>query len=69
MTSDENAVGAGARDEEPMTDAQAARLKALAQQAFEPDAFDPMLNRAEAAHRIAALQAKLGLLDGPPHTL
>jgi hypothetical protein len=52
-----------------MTDEQAARLRYLAQLAFEPDAFKPNLERAEAARRIAALEAKLRLLDGPPHTL
>jgi hypothetical protein len=54
---------------EPMTAAQAARLKQLAEQAFEPDAYEPTLERAEAARRIAALEAKLRLLDAPPHTL
>jgi hypothetical protein len=54
---------------EAMTDAQAARLKQLAEQAFEPDAYKPTLERAEAARRIAALEAKLRLLDAPPHTL
>jgi hypothetical protein len=52
-----------------MTDEQASRLKALAAQAFEPDAFDPRLSHAEAAHRIETLTAKLKLLDGPPHTV
>ena len=52
-----------------MTDEQAARLRYLAQLAFEPDAFKPGLERAEAERRIAALEAKLRLLDGPPHTL
>jgi hypothetical protein len=52
-----------------MTDEQAARLRYLAQLAFELDAFKPGLDRAEASRRIAALEAKLRLLDGPPHTL
>ena len=52
-----------------MTDEQAVRLEYLARLAFEPDAFKPGLERAEAARRIAALEAKLRLLDGPPHTL
>jgi len=52
-----------------MTDEQAARLRYLAQLAFEPDAFKAGLERAEAERRIAALEAKLRLLDGPPHTL
>ena len=53
----------------PMTAAQAATLKKLAQDAYEPDAFKPNLTRAEADERIAMLKAKLKLLDGPPHTL
>jgi hypothetical protein len=52
-----------------MTDEQATRLRYLAQLAFEPDAFKPGLERAEAERRVAALEAKLRLLDGPPHTL
>ena len=53
----------------PMTAGQAARLKQLARDSFELDAFQPHLNRAEAAQRIAALEAKLKLQDEPPHTL
>lgn len=52
-----------------MTAKQAATLKWLAQLAYELDAFKPNLTRAEADLRIAALTAKLKLLDGPPHTL
>ena len=52
-----------------MTDTQAARLKVLATQAFELDAYKPTLDHEEAARRIAALEAKLPLLDEPPHTL
>ncbi len=52
-----------------MSDEQATRLKSLSEQALEPDAFKPGLDAAEAARRIAALQAKLALMDGPPHTL
>jgi len=55
--------------DEPMTDAQAAQLRALAEQAFEPEAFQINLTRAEAALRIQALSAKLRLQDEPPHTL
>jgi len=58
-----------AADDEPMTDEQATQLKMLAERAFEPDAFKPHISRAEAARRIAALRAKLVLLDEPPHTL
>jgi hypothetical protein len=53
----------------PMTDDQATRLKSLSEQAFELEAFKHNLDGAEAARRIAALQAKLRLMDGPPHTL
>ena len=52
-----------------MSDEQAAYLKSLSEQALEPEAFKRNLNGAEAARRIAALQAKLALMDGPPHTL
>jgi hypothetical protein len=52
-----------------MTDTQAARLKVLAKQALELDAYKPTLDHQEAARRIAALEAKLRLLDEPPHTL
>ena len=53
----------------PMTAAQEAILKRLAQDAYELDAFKPNLTRTEAEKRIAMLTAKLKLLDGPPHTL
>ena len=46
-----------------------ATLKRLAEAAYEPDAFKSNLTRAEADNRIAALTAKLKLLDGPPRTL
>jgi hypothetical protein len=52
-----------------MSEAQAAELRQLSEAAFEPDAFKPRLDAAEAARRIAALKAKLRLLDEPPHTL
>ena len=52
---------------EPMTAAQAATLKNLANAAYELDAFKPNLTRAE--KRIITLTAKLKLLDEPPHTL
>ena len=58
-----------ASSQEPMTSEQASYLKALAQEAREPDAFDAVLTQAEAAERIAVLKAKLKLQDGPPHTL
>jgi hypothetical protein len=56
-------------DNGPMTAKQAARLKQLAIDAYEPDAFKPNLTQAEAERRIATLSAKLPLLDGPPYTL
>ncbi len=56
-------------DTEPMTSEQVAMLRRLAEVAYEPDAFKSNLTRAEADRRIAALLAKLKLLDGPPHTL
>jgi hypothetical protein len=52
-----------------MTVGQAATLKRLAEAAYELEAFQPNLTRAEADLRIAMLTAKLKLLDGPPHTL
>jgi hypothetical protein len=56
-------------DNRPMTAEQAATLKRLAKAAYELDAFKSYLTRAEADLRIAALTAKLKLLDRPPHTL
>jgi len=53
----------------PMTTEQAETLKRLAEAAYELEAFKPNLTRADADLRIAALTAKLKLLDGPPHTL
>jgi hypothetical protein len=55
--------------EEPMTPQQAERLRHLAEEAFELDAFARHLTREEAARRIAVLEAKLRLLGEPPHTL
>jgi hypothetical protein len=52
-----------------MTAEQAATLKRLAEAAYELEAFQPNLTRAEADLRISILAAKLKLLDGPPHTL
>lgn len=52
-----------------MTAAQAAELKRLATQAYELETFRPHLTQAEAQRRIAMLNAKLTLLDEPPHTL
>jgi hypothetical protein len=55
--------------DQAMTAEQAATLKRLAEAAYELEAFQPNLTRAEADLRIAMLTAKLKLLDGPPHTL
>ena len=52
-----------------MTADQAALLKQLAYDGYEPDAFKLHLTQAEAQRRIAMLTAKLTLLDEPPHTL
>ena len=52
-----------------MTAEQAATLRQLAEAAYERDAFQPNLSRAEADLRIAMLTAKLKLLGNPPHTL
>ena len=59
------ANGAGA----PMSAEQAALLRQLAFDAYEPDAFRPHLTQMETAQRIAMLRAKLKLMDEPPHTL
>ena len=50
-----------------MTSDQAIQLRQLAFDAYERDAFRPNLTRTEAERRIAALQAKLRLMDDPPH--
>ena len=50
-----------------MTNDQAIQLRQLAFDAYEPDAFRLNLTRTEAERRIAALQAKLRLMDDPPH--
>jgi Protein of unknown function (DUF3072) len=55
--------------DQPMTASQAATLKRLAEAAYELEAFQPNLTRAEADLRILMLIAKLKLLDGPSHTL
>ena len=41
---------------EPMTGAQASYLKTLSEQAHEPEAFDPNLEKAEASKRIDHLK-------------
>ncbi|HMF23087.1 MAG TPA: DUF3072 domain-containing protein [Pseudolabrys sp.] len=52
-----------------MTAEQAALLQKIAFDAYEPDAFDPNLTKAEAERRIVTLKAKLKLIGEPPHTL
>jgi hypothetical protein len=54
---------------EVITDKQAALLRELAIDAYEPEAFRPNLTKAEAELRINVLKAKLKLMGGPPHTL
>lgn len=53
----------------PMTALQATRLKQLACDAYELEAFKTHLTQVEAQRRIAVLTAKLAMLDEPPHTL
>ncbi len=65
------AAASGGREpdrHEPMSAGQRALLKQLAEEAYEPEAFDATLTRAEAAVRIRALEAKLANLSEPPHT-
>jgi hypothetical protein len=45
---------------EPMTGAQASYLKTLSEQAHEPEAFDPELDKADASKRIDALKQEIG---------
>ncbi len=54
---------------ESMSAQQAAELRQLSVDAYEPEAFDERLTRREAEQRIATLRAKLKRLDAPPHTL
>jgi len=51
-----------------MTAEQAALLRKLAFDAYEPEAFRPILTKTEAARRIDVLQAKMKLMSEPPHT-
>jgi Protein of unknown function (DUF3072) len=45
---------------EPMTGAQASYLKTLSEEAHDPDAFDPDLEKAEASKRIDELKKETG---------
>ncbi len=56
-------------NDDGMTAEQASLLRKLAFDAYEPDAFQSNLTRAEAEKRIDMLKAKLKLMDEPPHTL
>jgi DUF3072 family protein len=60
--------GAWTSMREPMTGAQAASLKRLAEEMREPHAFDAGLSKSEAARRIDRLQERLRLGELPPHT-
>jgi len=51
-----------------MSTEQAAVLRKLAFDAYEPDAFSPTLTSAEAEERIDVLRAKMKLMSDPPHT-
>jgi hypothetical protein len=51
-----------------MTAEQAALLRQLAFDAYEPEAFSPSVTKAEAERRIMTLQAKMKLISEPPHT-
>ena len=46
--------------DEPMTGAQASYLKTLSEQAHDPDAYEPDLDKAEAAKRIDQLKQETG---------
>ncbi|HYF54682.1 MAG TPA: DUF3072 domain-containing protein [Salinarimonas sp.] len=45
---------------EPMTGAQASYLKTLSEQAHDPKAYDPELDKAEASQRIDELKRETG---------
>ena len=53
---------------EPMTPAQAAYLKVLAEEVRDPAAFKNGLSQAEASRRIDVLKERLRLSTLPPHT-
>ncbi len=54
---------------EPITADQKVRLRRLAEDAYELDAYSSDITQAEAEKRIAMLTAKLRLLDEPPYVL
>ncbi len=45
---------------EPMTGAQASYLKTLSEQAHDPEAYEPELDKAEASKRIGRLKEQTG---------
>jgi hypothetical protein len=47
----------------PMTRAQALRLKDLAEEAYQPKQYAPILSFDEAARRVEALKAEIALAD------
>ncbi|MEM7399366.1 MAG: DUF3072 domain-containing protein [Pseudomonadota bacterium] len=53
---------------EPMTGAQAADLKTLADEVCEPGAYELGLSRSEASRRIDVLREKIRIGELPPHT-
>jgi DUF3072 family protein len=55
------------KSEPRMSTEQAAVLRKLAFDAYEPEAFSPNLTEAEAQQRIDVLQAKMKLMGEPPH--
>jgi Protein of unknown function (DUF3072) len=57
------AVKYGGARQQPMTDAQAMKLKKLSEEAYQPRQFEENLTRAEAARRIAALEAEIELAN------
>ncbi len=46
-----------------MTRAQALRLKALSEEAYQPRQFEPKLSQTEALRRIEALEQEIALAD------
>jgi hypothetical protein len=68
LTSTRTSQTAWSQAREPMTGAQAASLRRLADEIREPHAFDAGLSKSEAARRIDRLQERVRLLELPPHT-
>ena len=68
LTSTRTSQAAWSQGREPMTGAQAASLRRLADEIREPHAFDAGLSKSEAARRIDRLQERVRLGELPPHT-